>query len=434
MSDTSPRHDPYAPWRIHDYRCFQASWFAMTFAKQVEMFAVSIYFIKHFSQRDSLLAIGLMALVQALPFIVLAIPGGQIADRFQRRSVVLSMLVIGVAASTGLLVLAGYQGPVWGVYALLTLGATGLALGNPSRAALMPQLVPTEVFHSAITWSSSIFHSATVLGPVAGSAIIWVFDDNPAAGFAMVVACRLVALGAATMIRHRSMQAHGGELSWKSVLAGVRFVWHTKLILATITLDLFAVLLGGAIYLLPYYSMYILKVGTLGFGFLRAADAVGAVCMAILLAHLPPMRRAGVTLLWAVAGFGAWTIVFGVSTSFWVSLIAMFLVGSLDNISVVVRHTLVQMLTPDEMRGRVSAVNGVFIVASNEVGGLESNLVAWLLTPAISVVAGGVGTILVVLGAMCIWPQILKIGSLASIKPIEPESVLNDGDQSPTDK
>ena len=160
-----------------------------------------------------------------------------------------------------------------------------------------------------------------------------------------------------------------------------------------------------------------------GLGFLQSADAVGAICMAMLLTHLPPMRRAGVTLLWAVAGFGLATIIFGLSQWFWLSLVMMFLVGALDNISVVVRHTLVQMLTPDEMRGRVSAVNGVFIVASNDLGGLESGLTAWLFGPVISVVGGGVGTILVVLAAMRLWPQILSIGSLDAIRPARRRTV-----------
>jgi len=215
------------------------------------------------------------------------------------------------------------------------------------------------------------------------------------------------------------------SISLQSVVAGVRFVWKTKLILATITLDMFAVLLGGVTYLLPDFAKNILHVGPVGLGFLRAADAVGAVCMAVLLTHLPPMRRAGVTLLWAVGGFGLATIVFGLSEWFWLSLLMMFLIGALDNISVVVRHTLVQMLTPDAMRGRVSAVNNVFIVASNDLGGLESGMTAWLFGPVVSVVGGGIGTILVVLGATYLWPQILAIGSLGSIRQstlAEPES------------
>jgi drug/metabolite transporter superfamily protein YnfA len=209
------------------------------------------------------------------------------------------------------------------------------------------------------------------------------------------------------------------------VVAGIRFVWQTKLILATITMDLFAVLLGGATYLLPVYAKDILHVGPLGLGFLRSANAVGAMCMAIAMVHLPPMRRAGVALLWAVAGFGLATIIFGLSQWFWLSLLMMFVVGALDNVSVVVRHTLVQMLTPDSMRGRVSAVNGVFIVASNDLGGLESGVVAWLFGPVVSVVAGGVGTILVVLGAMRLWPQILGLGSLHAIRPAADEEPLH---------
>ncbi len=199
-------------------------------------------------------------------------------------------------------------------------------------------------------------------------------------------------------------------------MAGIRFVFRTKLILATITLDLFAVLFGGATYLLPIFANEILGVGSWGLGLLRSAEAVGAISMAMLLAHLPPMRRAGHTLLWAVAGFGTATVVFGLSTSFWLSLAMMFIIGALDNISVVVRHTLVQLLTPDRMRGRVSAVNSVFIVASNDVGGLESGLVAAMVGTVGSVVLGGIGTILVVLGAARTWPEILAIGSLRDIR------------------
>ena len=239
----------------------------------------------------------------------------------------------------------------------------------------------------------------------------------------MVLACRLPAVAGITMMHYRQAERPAQSISWQSVLAGIRFVWNTKLILATITLDLFAVLLGGATYLLPIYAKDILHVGPTGLGFLRSADAVGAICMAMTLAHRPPLRSAGATLLWAVAGFGAATIVFGLSQWFLLSLGMMFLVGALDNISVVVRHTLVQMLTPDEMRGRVSAVNSVFIVASNDLGGLESGLTAWLFGPVISVVGGGVGTILVVLAAMLLWPQILAIGSLDAIRPVDvPES------------
>ena len=201
------------------------------------------------------------------------------------------------------------------------------------------------------------------------------------------------------------------------LFSGIRFVFSTKVILATITLDLFAVLLGGATALLPMYADEILHVGPTGLGFLRAAQSVGAVGMAVAIAHLPPMRKAGVTMLLAVAGFGAATIVFGVSRSYWLSLAAMAMIGAFDNVSVVVRHTLVQLLTPDAMRGRVAAVNNIFIGSSNELGAFESGVTAALFGPVASVVAGGIGTILVVAAVALRWPQVSAIGRLTTEEP-----------------
>lgn len=425
MSDVPVQSDPYAAWRNHDFRCYALSWFAITFSKQIEATAISLYFVNIFDIKTAPLALGLMGLVQALPVILLAIPGGQLADRFDRRSVLIVTLALGLAAATCLLCVMLSGGSVPLVFVCLGLGAIGRALGSPSRSALLPQLIPAEIFPKAVAWNSSVFYTGMVTGPVAGGILMAVSKDpitsveHPSLAIAVVLACRLFALATITLVRHRQAERPEQSMSWETVLAGIRFVWRTKLILATITLDMFAVLLGGAVYLLPVFAKDILHVGSVGFGMLRAADAVGAVSMAMVLAHLPPLRRAGVTLLWAVAGFGLATIIFGLSSWFWLSLLMMFFVGALDNISVVVRHTLVQMLTPDSMRGRVSAVNGVFIVASNDLGGLESGLTAWLLGPVVSVVAGGVGTILVVLGVAKLWPQVLSIGSLDSIKPIE---------------
>lgn len=422
MPDAPTKPDPYAPWRSRDYRRYAFSWFAMTFSKQVETLAVAVYFVNTYEPADAPLALGLMALVQALPVMLLAIAGGQIADRFDRRHVLMTTLGLGAVSTTGLLLVAIAGGSVPWIYVLLAVGAAGQALGSPSRSALLPQLVPTELFSNAVTWNSSVFYTASVTGPVIGGMIMAVSEDLSLA-FAVVLACRLLALMAITMMRYRQIDRPAHTISWDSVVAGIHFVWDTKVIMATITLDLFAVLLGGATYLLPIYAKDILDVGPAGLGFLRSADAIGAICMAMTLAHRPPMRRAGTALLWAVAGFGAATIVFGLSKWFWLSLLMMFMVGALDNISVVVRHTLVQMLTPDEMRGRVSAVNSVFIVASNDLGGLESGLTAWIFGPVLSVVAGGAGAILVVLGVAWLWPEILTIGSLDSIRPVEmPES------------
>jgi len=416
MSDAVIKPDPYAPWRSRDYRRYAYSWFGMMFSKQIETLAVSVYFVNIFDLADAPLALGLLGLVQALPVMLLAIAGGQIADRFNRRHVLIVMLCVNTLVSVGLVTVALGSGSPLMIYILLGIGAVAQALGNPSRSAMLPHLVPSETFVNAVTWNSTIYYLASVTGPAVGGGIMACWA-NPAVAFATVGVCRVLATVAIAAMHYQPAQRPSQSISWESVVAGIRFVRHTKLILATISLDLFAVLLGGATYLLPIYAKDILHVGPFGLGFLRSADAVGAMCMAVLLVHLPPLRRAGVAMLWAVAGFGLATIIFGLSQWFWLSLSMMFLVGALDNISVVVRHTLVQMLTPDAMRGRVLAVSSVFIVASNDLGGLESGLTAWLFGPVISVVGGGVGTILVVLAAACLWPQILGIGSLHDIRP-----------------
>ena len=399
--------NPYAPWLLPDFRRYACGSFAATFAQQAETLVVSVVLVEACTTERAPLALGLMALVRALPVMLLAIAGGQIADRFDRRRVLVLTFSVAAAASAGLLAVAVLDAPIGCYYPFLALGAAALAIATPSRQALLPGLVPAEIFSNVATWGSSIFYTATVTGPVVAGFLLDRFAQaagpgtaaglaaakliRPAPALAMALLCRLLGMMMIARMRYRRTN-HGEEtISWKSVLAGIRFVWRTKLILATITLDLFAVLLGGATYLLPIFAKEILKVGPTGLGVLRAADAVGAITMALTLAHRPPLRRAGVTLLWAVAGFGAATIVFGLSSWFWLSILAMCLVGALDNISVVVRHTLVQMLTPDDMRGRVSAVNAVFIVASNDLGGAESGITAWLFGPVISVVGGGIG-------------------------------------------
>jgi MFS family permease len=420
MPDSPSHLDPYGPWRSRDFRRYAGSWFLMAFSRRVEFVAVSVCLVRLYSESGASFALGMMGLVQALPFVLLAIAGGQLADRFDRRRVMVLTFGLPVLSAAGLLVVAPSAVSVPWVYLMLGLGAVGWALGSPARQAMLPQLVSTEVFPKAVAWNSSVFYIASVTGPAIGGIVV-AASHSVAPAFALVLACRVIGVAAIFLIRHQPPIHAEPSLSWENVVAGVRFVWNTKLILATITLDLFAVLLGGATYLLPVYADKILHVGAWGLGFLQSADAVGAICMVLLLTHLPPMRRAGVTLLWAVAGFGLATIIFGLSKWFWLSLLMMFLVGALDNISVVVRHTLVQMLTPDAMRGRVSAVNSVFIVASNDLGGSESGMTAWLFGPVIAVVAGGAGTILVVLAAARLWPQILGIGSLDSIRPAAEE-------------
>jgi MFS family permease len=409
--------DPYLVWRNPNYRLYAVSWFLMTFGRMIETLTIRahVYDLTH-----DPMSLGWIGLVQATPVLLLAIPGGQIADRFDRRRVLMLMLVLNTLVTLGLVAVTYHQGSVPWIYALLTVGAIGQALGSPSRAALLPQIVGVEIFANAVTWNSSVFQIASMTGPAIGGMIL----SGPAgvtAALAAVVAFRILSLAAMWGVKtERVVRTEAVNL--ESLVRGIRFVWQTKLILATISLDLFAVLLGGATYLLPVFAKDVLHVGKFGLGLLQSAEAVGAVVMAVLLTHLPPMKRAGRTMLWAVAAFGAATIVFGLSRWFPLSLAMMFLIGSVDNVSVVVRHTLVQMLTPDVMRGRVSAVNNIFIVASNDLGGLESGFTARLFGAVPSVVLGGIGAIGVVLAAAARWPQILTIGSLKDVRPVEPST------------
>jgi len=410
-----PGAGPYASWRSRDFRFYAWGWFMLVFGKQIETVAVGLYL---YARTGDPMALGWLGLVQAVPVILLAIAGGQIADRWDRRRVMMITLVLSAVVALGLAWLVSVDARIVWLYVLLGLGAASQALGGPSRAALLPEIVASATFSNAVTWSSTIFQTASMTGPAVGGLILGV-QNNVASAFLVVAVCRLVSLVSIAAIRHRRPERAKESITLESLIAGIRFVWNSKLILATITLDLFAVLLGGAAYLLPIYAEDILHVGATGLGLLRSAEAVGAVSMAVLLAHLPPLKRAGRTMLWAVAGFGAATIVFGLSQWFWLSMAAMFLVGALDNVSVVVRHTLVQMLTPDAMRGRVSAINSVFIVASNDLGGLESGVTARFMGPIGSVVFGGAGAIAVVLASARIWPELLRIRSLQEIRPVE---------------
>lgn len=268
-----------------------------------------------------------------------------------------------------------------------------------------------------MTWGSTNFEVGSMIGPAISGLLIarldrWSGGIGFPAVYALDALCGLVFIGFLLPIRYNHEPHTPAHHPLRELFAGIKFVWNKKVILASITLDLFAVLFGGATALLPIFADQILQVGPVGLGWLRAAPSFGALLMAVLLAHLPPMRRAGLTLLGAVAGFGAAMMLFGLSKSFWLSLVMLAISGALDNISVVVRHTLVQLLTPDPMRGRVSAVNNVFIGSSNELGAFESGITAALFGPVLSVVGGGIGTIIVVIAAAKIWPELRRIGPL----------------------
>jgi MFS family permease len=404
----------------------------MTIARAIEFLAVGIYL--YGSKRD-LLALGWQGLVMALPAMLLAIPGGQLADRFDRRRVLASMLFVALMDSGALGLACAWHIPAFWIYLLLIINGAGQALGAPSRSALLPWIIPPEHFANGVAWNSTVFQVSTMVGPVAGGYLIWLFGDQ---GVPIALACvavlRGISLCGILLLPARRPDHAQVSMSLETLVAGIRFVRSNKPILATISLDLFAVLLGGATYLLPAFADQVLgyhsqeQMAAVA-GYLRAAEAVGAIVMAIVLAHLPPIRRAGWAMLWAVAAWGVTTIGLGLSQWLAAALAAMFALGALDNISVVVRHTMIQMLTPDNMRGRVTSVNNVFIVASNELGGMESGVAAYLLGVVPSIVVGGVGAILVVIACATLWPQILTIGSLADLRPADEAIIRQESDE-----
>lgn len=281
----------------------------------------------------------------------------------------------------------------------------------PARAAFLPRIIPLPIFSNAVSWNSTGFELASMTGPAVGGLLIGFFRSA-------TLVYVITALGAITFVimlgnipyKHESQERPPITLHALSV--GFRFIWKSKAVLASMLLDMFGVLLGGATAMMPIYAKDILQVGPRGLGWLMAAPSIGACTMALLQAHRGPLRRAGRTLLFAVAGFGTVTIVFGISRTFWLSMAMLCLLGSCDNISVVVRSTLIQMLTPDDMRGRVSALNGLFIGTSNELGAFESGLVAGFLGPVVSVVSGGIGTLLVVAAIAWLFPQLRSYGRL----------------------
>jgi MFS family permease len=409
-------HDPYAALRHRDYRLLLGGGFVAAVGSGIQTVAVQW---ELYERTHSTLALGLVGLVQFLPVLLLVLPAGHAADRFPRmRILVVAQLGLALAA-LGLAALSFADGPVPLIYLCLLLSGVCRAFYNPARWAAMSEVVPTAELANAVTWNSSAWQVATVAGPVLGGLLIMLTGRQ--AGWAYVAAALAIlsCAGLLTRVRPRLVTRHAGELTVESLLAGIRFVWQTKLILATITLDLFAVLLGGATALLPAFAKDILEVGALELGLLQAAPALGAVVMGAVLAHRPPIRRAGRAMLAAVAGFGVATVVFGLSENFILSFAMLALSGALDNISVVVRGTLMLVLTPNAMRGRASAVNSLFIISSNYLGDFESGITAYYFGPVWSVVGGGVGSILVVAAVIWTWPEILRLGSLRDPQGIE---------------
>ena len=400
--------DPYAALRFLDFRLLLTGRFITSFGSEMLSFAIGW---ELWLRTHSALALGMVGLVQVIPVILLSLPAGHVADQYNRRRIVLITQLSLALCALGLAFLSYTQGSIILVYLCLFGIGAARAFNDPAASTLVPETVPPNLFSSAATWNSSTWQLASILGPAiaglivafSGSVtIIYVFDALGAFTFSVLL----------SMIKGRQLPLARKSATWDSLAEGFKFMRDTKVILAAITLDMFAVLFGGAVALLPIYATDILKVGPQGMGIMRAAPSIGALIMAFLLAHLPPMKNAGRTLLLAVTGFGVFTIIFGFSNWFWLSVLMLVLLGSLDNVSVVIRSTLLLTQTPDEMRGRISGVNSIFIGISNELGSFESGFAAALFGPVIAVVAGGIGTILVVLAVAKAWPEMRHLKTL----------------------
>jgi MFS family permease len=363
------------------------------------------------------LDLGYVGLAQFLPGFALFLFAGHAADLFDRRKL-LMWCYGGFAMCSALLLAISWRAPqsVHSIYVVLVLLGIFRCFNWPASRALLPQLVPEEHFSNAVAWNASTFQVATIAGPAIGG-IAYALFRGPHAVYAIAVTVSIVST-ILTLRIHPLPTSPEKELaekeliSLRTVLAGFRFIWEKKLILGSISLDMFAVLLGGAVALLPVYARTILHTGPWGLGLLRSAPGVGAALMAIVVAHRPIRRRAGLTMLLCVAAFGALTIVFGISTSLILSLVALFMIGASDMVSVIIRATLVQVATPDEMRGRVNAVDMLFIGVSNELGEFESGLTAQWFGTVPAVVLGGLGTLLVIATWAWLFPELRNADQL----------------------
>jgi MFS family permease len=365
------------------------------------------------------LDLGLVGLAQFLPGILLFPISGHASDRYERRNV-LSACYAGYAVCFALLLGLAQRTSqsVTAIYVVLVLIGVVRSFNSTASRSILPQLVSTKHFPNAVAWNATIFQAATILGPSFGGILYAVFR-GPSAVYAIAMVTAVGATVSSFRIKPEAKARPREPMTFKTVFAGLHFIWKRKLILGAISLDLFAVLLGGAVALLPVYAREILHTGPWGLGLLRAAPGVGAALMAVLLAHRPLRGKSGPTLLWAVAGFGIFTIIFGLSHSLTLSLISLLLLGASDMISVIIRATLTQLATPDEMRGRVTAVDMIFIGTSNEFGQFESGVTAQWFGTVPAVVLGGVGTLVVIGLWAWFFPELRHAGDIQSIRSEE---------------
>ena len=404
------KHDPYAALRIREFVLFISTRFFLTLAIQMQGVIVGWQIYKY--TKDEL-ALGMIGLTEAIPFIVVSLFSGHVADTVSRKRIILISSFFLILSTFSLLyisidsleVIKNYgTSPIYFI-----IGCIGVIRGffSASFSSFMSQIVPRELYANSATWNSTVWHIASIIGPAAAGFICAIsFEDAYEVNiiFISMSMCSLLFIASKPLPRREKKESLRQSLS-----VGINFVFKNQLILGALSLDLFAVLFGGAVAMLPAYADKVLHVGSVELGFLRAAPALGAVIMAIIIAYKPPTHNAGRNLFISIGAFGFATILFGISTNYYLSLFFLMLTGAFDNVSVVIRHTILQLSTPDDMRGRVSSVNSIFIGSSNEIGGFESGVAARVMGLKPSVVFGGIMTIIIVGATAKIAPKLRSL-------------------------
>ena len=408
---------PRSVFRHRDFSLFLVALVTEAFALQMSFVAIGW---QVYSVRESPLDLGLVGLAEFLPLLLFALPAGQLADRLPRRNLLTVMMSLNLVVLGGLLVVTvSDAGTVWPFFTLAFVQGVGSAIGAPAGRALTPSLVPQEILVSALAQRSIALGLSSVVAPAVGGIL---FAINAELLYAVAIALSMVALGCVLGLRSGRAPAAEGAVGFDEVMAGVRLIKRTNVLLGAISLDLFAVLFGGAVALLPIFAKDILEVGPTGLGFLRAAPAVGSLIAAAIIARYPIRRRAGPKLFFVVAGFGICMVVFGLSRQMWLSMLALALGAGLDMVSVVLRQTILPLVTPDEVRGRVNAVEMVFISASNELGAFESGVAAALIGAVPAVVLGGVATVVVAGVWWKLFPSLARVDRLDDLRPVAVEA------------
>ncbi len=406
-----PRQDAFAVLKVKDFRLFLSYRFFTTIAMQMQSIIVGW---QVYELTKDPLSLGLIGLAEAIPFISVALYAGHVADRFNRKKVILWFMLLFLTGTAGLLAFSSKSTGLYGafgiipIYCVVAISGIARAFIYPSTIALMAQVVPRELYANSSTWNSTTWHIAAITGPAIGGLVYGFFGVHVAYLVVMLfVIMSFVLLG--NVKKYPVPAIEKAESIYHRLVSGIRFVFKNQILLGAMTLDMFAVLFGGAVAMLPVFAAEVLKVGPQGLGFLRSSPMVGAVIMSLFIAYRPPREKAGRYLMIAVAGFGVSIILFALSRNFYLSMALLALSGMFDNVSVIIRSTTMQLVTPDEMRGRVASVNSIFIGSSNEIGSFESGVAAKLMGLIPSVIFGGGMTLLIVAVTSRFFPKLRKL-------------------------